>query len=291
MRLLIIACLAVLVAVSLYLAADFSRLAEWAANAQRGFQNQMATAIRGLRTGEPGAYAALLSATLAYGFVHALGPGHGKYLVGGVGLGTSVTTRRLIGLAISSSLAQAIWAILLVYGGFYVIEVSAHQVQAAAEEALAPASYVAIACIGLTLVWRGVRSLQNASKSGHETASSNCGCHSHAPTIDEAAQVKSLRDATALVLSIAIRPCTGAIFLLVIAWQMDLRLPGAIAVLAMGLGTAMLTSLVAMSSIAARGAVFASTNVYRLNFAFPAIQICTGTLIALTSFSLLGLLT
>ncbi|MEM9636761.1 MAG: hypothetical protein AAGA94_03885 [Pseudomonadota bacterium] len=290
MRIAVLACLAVLAAVVLYATTDFSGLMAWAVDVQRGFQNQMATAIRGLQAGEPGAYVALLSATAAYGFVHALGPGHGKYLVGGVGLGTSISTGRLMGLAISSSVAQAMWAILLVYGGFYVIEATAQQMTAVVEDALAPASYIAIACVGLALVWRGVRSLKAASKPGHDPAAESCGCHSHGPTPDEAAQVQSLRDAAALVLSIAIRPCTGAIFLLVIAWQMDFRMPGAIAVLVMGLGTAMLTSLVAVSSTAVRGAVFASTNALRLNVAVPAIQVCAGTLIAIVSFGLLGFL-
>ncbi|MEO9576138.1 MAG: hypothetical protein ABJ263_00215 [Tateyamaria sp.] len=131
---------------------DLGRIALWAMEAQRGFQNQMAGAIRALKAGEVGAYAALLSATAAYGFVHALGPGHGKYLVGGVGLGTSVSARKLIGLATASSLAQSLWAIVLVFGGFSLVEVSARQLTVLAEEYLAPISYLAIAGVGLLLV-------------------------------------------------------------------------------------------------------------------------------------------
>ncbi|MEO9576139.1 MAG: hypothetical protein ABJ263_00220 [Tateyamaria sp.] len=90
-------------------------------------------------------------------------------------------------------------------------------------------------------------------------------------------------------MSIAIRPCTGAIFLLVIAWQMGLAMAGAIAVVTMGLGTAALTSLVAVSSVVARNtAALSIENHRRWGFAMPGIQVFSGATIALVSLSLLG---
>ena len=110
-----------LLAAVVYIGLNLTGVATWAAEAQRGFQNVMAGAIRGLKAGDPGALLALLGAAGAYGFVHALGPGHGKYLVGGVGLGSSITPTRLVSIAFASSIAQSLWAIVLVYGGFSLI--------------------------------------------------------------------------------------------------------------------------------------------------------------------------
>ena len=141
-----------------FVSVDFSNVLIWTIEAQRAFQNQMATAVLAIKSDDPGAYFALLSAAGAYGFVHALGPGHGKYLVGGIGLGTQFPTYLLVGLAVASSLAQALWAILLVYGGFTFLKASAGQITHLAENFLAPVSYLAIACVGLLMVWRGVRS-------------------------------------------------------------------------------------------------------------------------------------
>ena len=46
-----------------------------------------------------------------------------------------------------------------------------------------------------------------------EHVHTDCNCHSHVPTPEEVASIGSLGDAIGLVLSIAVRPCTGAIFL------------------------------------------------------------------------------
>ena len=58
----------------------------WAVGEQRTFQNVMAGALRGIQAGKPQAVWTLCSATAAYGFFHALGPGHGKVLIGGASL-------------------------------------------------------------------------------------------------------------------------------------------------------------------------------------------------------------
>jgi len=56
----------------------------------------------------------------------------------------------------------------------------------------------------------------------------------------------------ALIASIAIRPCTGALFVLVIAARFDAFWIGALAVITMGLGTAAFNLLVAGSGVVTR---------------------------------------
>ena len=79
----------------------------WAAGEQRKFQNAMAGELRGIQAGHPRAVWTLCSATAAYGFFHALGPGHGKVLIGGAALASGATLKRLSILTVLSSLAQA----------------------------------------------------------------------------------------------------------------------------------------------------------------------------------------
>ncbi|AXI47599.1 hypothetical protein C1J03_17260 [Sulfitobacter sp. SK012] len=55
-----------------------------------------------------------------------------------------------------------------------------------------------------------------------------------------------------MIASIAIRPCTGALFVLVIAARFDAFAVGCVAVITMGLGTAAFNLTVATSGVAAR---------------------------------------
>lgn len=274
----------------------WEEVARWAVAEQRAIQNEMARAVQAIRAGAPGAWLALMAAAGAYGFVHAVGPGHGKFLIGGVGLGASVSAGRLAAVALASSLAQALWAIVLVYGGFFLLEVSAAQITTLSERYLAPASYLAIAAIGAILALRGSRTLWRRARApgeahahhDHAHGDEACGCGGHAPSAQEVARLHSLRDAAALVLSIAVRPCTGALFLLVIAWQMDIAAAGAVAVMVMGLGTAATTGLVAISSVTARGLAHASTgSLGLLTIAAPSLQLAAGLAIIWFAVALL----
>lgn len=287
----------IVVAATLAAQGPMAELTRWAVETQRAFQNEMAAAVRALRGGDPGAWLALMAAAGAYGFVHAVGPGHGKYLIGGVGLGSAVSAPRLLVIAVLSSLAQAIWAIVLVYGGFFLLEVSARQVTTLTEAYLAPASYLAVGAIGLLLAVRGLRGLRHGLgrteiDAGHDHHHDECGCHAHGPRPEDVAKLTSLRDVAVLIGSIAIRPCTGAVFLLVIAWQMGILGAGAAAVVTMGVGTGLLTGLVAVSSTAARGLAYAySGTTGIMPVAAPSLQLASGLLIVWFSAALLSIAT
>ncbi|MEM6589452.1 MAG: hypothetical protein AAF641_13480 [Pseudomonadota bacterium] len=241
----------------------------WAAEAQRGFQNSMAQALQAIRTGEPTAVMALCTATAAYGFVHAIGPGHGKVLLGGAALASGATLRRMTVLTVAASLAQSLAAIVMVGGLVLVLGVATQRIAPMAEDWLAPISYAAIASVGVYLIVRGVKLWRKYAQSdrhehGHDHEhthahehehghSHSCGCgHAHGPTVTQVAGLSGLRDATMLVLSIAIRPCTGALFVLIIALRFDVFWAGALAVLTMGLGTAAFNLMITWSGVAAR---------------------------------------
>lgn len=269
-------------------------IAEWAVAQQRAFQNELALAVHAIRSGDIAAWIALLAAAGGYGFVHAVGPGHGKYLIAGVGLGHTVSARRLLSIAFASSICQALWAIVLVYGGLSILEISARHLTKIADTYLASFSYLAIGAVGAVLVWRGTVLLlrQRAKPAGHHTHSgSDCGCGAkHGPTPEEVARLTSLRETAALIISIAARPCTGAVFLLVIAWQLDILWAGIGAVITMGLGTALMTSLVAASSVAARGlAVLSIDGLGRATLVMPILQVFSGIMIMIFSFMLFRL--
>lgn len=294
------AVLAIVAAVWLWGFGGADRLARAAANGQREVQNAMAHALRALKAGEPGAILSLWALCFGYGFFHAVGPGHGKLVIGGYGFGRRVPVGRLSALAVASSLAQAASAVILVYLGVLVLGWSRETMQGLADRGLNTLSDVLIAGIGAWLLTRGARAMWRA-RPGIENAApppienvlaglgnvpapdhahtggavcETCG-HAHGPTVEQAAQVRSLRDALVIIGAIAARPCTGAMFLLILTWRFGIDWAGIIGAFIMGLGTAMVTLVAAFASVSLRESalmqVASGPSTVRLLGAFEAL--------------------
>ncbi|SDD28183.1 nickel/cobalt transporter [Ruegeria marina] len=262
----------------------FDQLALWAGGEQRAFQNQIAQALRGLRGGQAGALALLLSVCFAYGFFHAVGPGHGKVLIGGYGLGRRVPVLRLSLIGLAASLGQAVTAVVLVYAGVAVLNLSRQHLVGVTEQVMAPLSYAAIALIGLWLVWRGLRRLATARRShDHHHAGDTCAqCgHKHGPDLAEIEQVGTLREALVLITSIAARPCTGALFVLILTWQMGIAAAGIAGAFAMALGTASVTIGVGLASAGLRGGLLGAASAWRVaDVTLPMVELAAGLIVA-----------
>lgn len=290
-RILLILGLAVAVLLALIWASGGMTLIErLAAEAQREMQGGMARAIRALRGGEPGALAALMAVCFTYGLVHAAGPGHGKMLIGAYGMASRVRIAPLAAIALAASLAQAAAAVVLVYAGVWLAGWTRDRLTGVADAVLLPLSHAAFAAIGVWLVWRGARALTLArapsparpvhDRHDHDHVHGpDCG-HRHGPSLDEVERVTSLRDAALLVGGIALRPCTGAIFLLLLTWQMGIGPAGILGAFAIGLGTGSVTLIVAGLSVWAREGAVAALPGAGLMRALPLIQIVVGGVIA-----------
>lgn len=240
-------------------------LERWAAEGQRAAQSGMAQGLRALRANEPGALMTLMGVCFGYGFFHAVGPGHGKILIAGYGVAERVALTRLSVLAVLSSLAQAGMAIVVVYTGVWLLGLGREEMVDAAEDWFAPFSYAAICAIGAWLALRGAVRLwsnwrtvehhhhdhDHHHHSGEDGVCGTCG-HAHAPTPEQAKNVHSLRDALVLIGAIAIRPCTGALFLLILSVSMGIELAGILGTFAMGLGTASVTLAAAAGAVTFR---------------------------------------
>ncbi|RID91456.1 hypothetical protein D2N39_12175 [Gemmobacter lutimaris] len=276
---------------ALWLGGGFTALRLWALAGAREVQQQMAGAVRGIATGAPGALAGLLAVCFAYGFFHAAGPGHGKMLIGSYGMARRVSLIRLAVLALVSSLAQATVAVVLVYALMVGLGWARTQIEGVTQTVLAPVSHAMILGIGLWLVWRGVahwRGQAHRHHDHHHSHGPDCGCgHAHGPTPEQVAQLSGWRDAAALVAGIALRPCSGALFLLVLSWQMGIAAAGVAGVYAMGIGTATVTVAVAASAYFLREGAFEGLSGGRLARAVPMIEIAVGLVVAIVSAGLL----
>lgn len=286
---------------ALWLSGGFALIEAEVRAAQRAFQTALAPPLRELKAGKGGAFAALLALAFGYGLAHAVGPGHGKVLIGGYALGSRAGLAKLVGLSLAASLAQATFAVLLVYAGIWAIGWGRDQLRGVAENWLAPLSALTIAVLGLWLAGRGLRHLRQAAASAnrdmstadhhaphdhHDHPCAHCN-HAHGPSADDVAAVHDWRAAAALIGGIAIRPCTGALFLLILTWQMGIAVAGIAGAYAMGLGTAVITIAAALGALALREGLLVSLARSRvLSLALPVLEIAAGLLIALIATTL-----
>jgi nickel/cobalt transporter (NicO) family protein len=254
----------------------------WAVQQQHALQGALAGEIQRLRAGEPGALAALITLCFGYGFVHALGPGHGKVLITGAAVGMRASAARMAGIALAGSLAQAALAIALVYGVLLVLAVPARGLVETSERWLTPLSAGLVALLGLWLVGRGLRAFRRTA----HVHGPGCG-HAHGPDPEAVARAAGPGAVLALIAGMAARPCTGALVVLVLAWRFGLQGAGAAAVLAMGLGTAAFTVLVAVLAVTGREAALVGAGSRGGRLA-PVLQIAAGGAIVLAGAGLLA---
>jgi len=251
----------------------------WLLAKQSEFYRQMSATIRAAKS-DGSAVWTLLLISFAYGIFHAAGPGHGKAVIASYLVANRETARRGIALSFASALMQSLVAILIVGISAWVLNATA-KTMCRAEGAIEIASYGLIALFGLRLVWvKGgafIRALQAAQPvpaiagvphhhdhdHGHDHAHADhhhgpdhvhdehCG-HSHGPAPSELVGPGGWRRGFAAILTVGIRPCSGAILVLVFALAQGLFWAGIAATLLMGLGTAITVAAIAVLAVSAK---------------------------------------
>lgn len=252
----------------------FGQASRWIAVQQAMLYRELASAIRALR-GESPMMAALILAGLsfAYGVLHAAGPGHGKAVISSYVLANEETVRRGIGLAFAAAFVQALSAMVIVGGLAKLLGLTGMELKTLAFQ-LEQVSYVAIAVVGLWLCYRAVRhvmaerapaTVAHRDHHHHHHAHHHhdhqnhdhgaCCGHAHMPDPTTVARATGFRERAAIALAVGIRPCTGAIIVLVFAAAQGLFWAGVGATLAMALGTALTVSLIAAAAVSGKQGV------------------------------------
>lgn len=264
-------------------------LARNAVALQKEAQNALAGALRALRAGQPGAVSAFLALCFTHGFLHALGPGHGKAVIAAYGIGSAAPLRRLVGIAAASSMAQAGVAVAVVYAAVWLLDGARAHVEGLAAR-IEPLSFALIAMLGVMLLWRGARHLAPALRAApahdhHHHHDAHCGCgHAHGPQPEAVIAAQGWREAAALILGIALRPCTSALFLLILTWRLDLDAIGIVGAFVMGAGTMAVTvSAALLAVLMRRGVTLALPEGRGLALTLAGFEVLIGLAIALAA--------
>ena len=248
----------------------------WLLAKQSEFYREMSATIRAAKS-DGSAVWTLLAISFAYGIFHAAGPGHGKAVISSYLVANRETARRGIALAFASALLQALVAVVVVGICAWLLNATA-KTMCSAEKAIEIASYALIAAFGARLVWtKGggfMRALQAKPEPamaaahdhhGHDHAhghhdhhdhghvhDEHCG-HSHGPMPDQLAGPGGWQRGLGAIFAVGLRPCSGAILVLVFALAQGLFWAGITATFVMGLGTAITVATIAVLAVSARG--------------------------------------
>ncbi len=253
----------------------------WLLAKQSEFYREMSSTIRAAKS-DGRAVWTLLAISFAYGIFHAAGPGHGKAVISSYLVANQETARRGIALSFASALMQSLVAVVIVGVGAWLLNVTA-RTMCGAERMIAIASYVLIAAFGARLVWtKGggfIRALQGPRPAyamaaaarhhehdhdhGHDhhhrdhhhhddhVHDEHCG-HSHGPVPSELAGPGGWRRGFGAIFAVGLRPCSGAILVLVFALAQGLFWAGIAATFVMGLGTAITVAAIAVVAVSAK---------------------------------------
>ncbi|WP_342642847.1 nickel/cobalt transporter [Rhodoligotrophos ferricapiens] len=247
----------------------------WLRTTQQKFYRQLTQSLKDLR--EHGSLAAgwsLAVVSFLYGIFHAAGPGHGKAVISAYLLANERQLKRGVELAFLSSLFQALSAIILV-SALLLLTRTVFGSARLMGYYMELASYLLITGMGAVMLLRAVKgvmplpqpALAGAVIGGDQTHSHyhshhghahdhgpDCGCgHHHLPTPAETDGDWSLGRALAISLAVGVRPCSGALIVLIFASTTGIYLAGIGATFAMALGTAMTVSAIAVVAVTSRG--------------------------------------
>jgi nickel/cobalt transporter (NicO) family protein len=258
--------------------------AGWILAKQAEFYRQLSGLIRSAKADGSAAYT-LLGVSFLYGVFHAAGPGHGKAVISSYLIANDETWRRGIVLSFASVILQAFTAIAIVGIAAALLGATA-KAMGNTVRVIEIVSYALIMLIGLRLLWvkgRAFLRLLRSEKPAHhahdhdhhhhhahehdhdhhhghahshqhehEDEASAWG-HAHAPEPKELTGRHWLRRGLAAIVAVGLRPCSGAIIVLVFALAQGLFWIGVASTFVMGLGTAITVATIATLAVGARG--------------------------------------
>jgi len=259
--------------------------AGWIMARQAEFYRNLSATIRAAKA-DGTALWSLLGLSFVYGVFHAAGPGHGKAVISSYLVANEETWHRGVVLAFASALLQALVAVMLVGVAAVLLHVTA-KTMGEAVRWIEIVSYTLIAAVGARLVrtkGRGFLSALRATASprpalaaagdaivplrdhSHHNDRSHHGeryagsihghddhhDHSHGAEPADLGGPGGWQRGLAAIVAVGLRPCSGAILVLVFSLAQGLFWAGVAATFVMGLGTALTVAAIATLAVGGR---------------------------------------
>jgi nickel/cobalt exporter len=289
---------------------------------ESSFYRALTGAVRALKDGA--AAWGLIGLSFAYGVFHAAGPGHGKAVIASYMLANERTLGRGLAISLAAALVQGLVAIAIVGMAALIFHANAKHMTAASQ-VIEIVSYGGMTILGALLVARKGRTLillwrdqRAAPLSGFDTAFAGAarsmpaalrsksafvaddgqaghrhgpGCgHVHGLGLAALEDGNGWRNILLTIFAAGLRPCSGAILVLVFALAQGIFLIGALSVAAMSLGTALTTGALAGFAVSFKkvAARFAKAEAPRAVLALSLLETCAALLILGLGLALLA---
>jgi ABC-type nickel/cobalt efflux system permease component RcnA len=296
-------------------------LAGWLLAKQAEFYRMLSGTIRSART-DGSAVWLLMGISFAYGVFHAAGPGHGKAVISSYLVANEETWKRGIALSFASALLQALVAVAVVGVAAVLLGATAGTMSRAVWW-IEIVSYALIAAMGARLLWvkgrafwrefaamRAPKSVGAAATHAHHHHDhahhhhdhahdhghhhhhdhDDHSGHSHGPTPDELAGPGGWKRGLTAIVAVGLRPCSGAILVLVFALAQGIFWAGVAATFVMGLGTAITVAAIATLTVTATAfaARLAASRTGYGSLALRAIEVAASIVVLVFGVALLA---
>ena len=223
---------------------------------QKDLHRQMTQLLQQVAEQPHQAGISLVIFSLIYGVLHALGPGHGKVVIATFLATHPSRVRTSIRLTLLASLLQGSVAIVLVTVMLVLLKTSSRQLHLSSFW-LEKGSYLLVIGLGVMIGYRALRALWLALRprlapvfrafQPQHQHDEHCGCgHAHLPTPQQMNGNVSWKTQMLVVVSMGLRPCSGAIMMLLFAKVIGVYGWGILSAAAMALGTALTISAIGL---------------------------------------------
>ncbi len=255
----------------------------WLLAKQAEYYRTLSSLVRAARADGTAVWG-LLALSFAYGVFHAAGPGHGKAVISSYVVANQETWRRGVVLSFASALLQALVAVAVVGIAAVLLRASAGTMNTAVRW-IEIVSYALVALIGARLLWTKGQALISAIRESRRPAaalgaavthqpihhhahghphdhahdhhahdhSDHAACgHAHGPEPQQLAGPGGWQRGLAAIVAVGLRPCSGAILVLVFALAQGILWAGVAATFVMALGTAITVAVMATLAVTAK---------------------------------------
>ncbi len=219
---------------------------------QRQVNAGVAIHMRALETGHSfAAFFLGLGVAFLYGMVHALGPGHGKFVIMSYFMGREVFVLRGLVMALQMAVVHVIAAVVIVWVADILLKTSLG-IGLADVPGVRAGSFLIIAAIGVYMLYQAVRGSRGHTHTHDHPHDHSHDHHHHGHSHDHAHGASHATEGGLIALAVGMVPCPGAVLVMLYAIANDMIYPGFLLVAAMSAGIGLTIAILGVATILLR---------------------------------------